>query len=230
LVCVLSTLPLLWIGQLGLGVVPTVRRSFRPADRIGLFAFAAEGWMFAGLGIAWPIILFSSLGSSYNALGWASGAAAMAGALAGLGRGIGIDRGHRHLLCRGVTVALSIGVAARVVSAWVPNVAFAAHIFGAAVGGLYYPVLMSVVYDRAKRSGSAYQFHLSAEAGWDAGAILGCLATAAVIFSGVPLPLALLPSVLGVLVIQRCVRAETIAAAAPVPKAAAPLTEELLAA
>jgi len=68
---------------------------------------------------------------------------------------------------------------------------------------------MSVIYDRAKRSGSAYQFHLSAEAGWDAGAILGCLASAAVAWSGVvPVTLAVLPAAPGVLVIQRCVGAE----------------------
>ena len=86
--------------------------------------------------------------------------------------------------------------------------AFAANAAGSAVGGLYYTELMSVVYDRAKRSGSAYQFHLSTEAGWDAGAILGCIAAAAVVWTGVPVTLAVLPSALGVLVIHRCVRAE----------------------
>ena len=73
---------------------------------------------------------------------------------------------------------------------------------------------MSVVYDRAKRSGSAYVFHLSAEAGWDAGAIVGCLATAAVAWTGAPATLAILPSALGILLIHRCVQAESKAVAA----------------
>ena len=208
-VCLVSAAPLLWIGTFDLGVIPTIRRSLKIVDPVGLCAFAADGWMCAGLGIAWPIILFASLGSSYDALGWASSAAAVTGALAGLGCGFAIDRGYRPLLSRIVTVALLAGVALRAAGAWAPGTAFAANMIGSAVGGLYYPVLMSVVYDRAKRSGSAYQFHLSAEAGWDGGAIFGCLATAAVAWSGVPLALAVLPAALGVLVIDRCVRAES---------------------
>jgi hypothetical protein len=206
---VLATVPLLWLGKIDLGRVPTMRQSVRGTDRVGLWAFAADGWMCAGTGIAWSLILFTTLGSSYDALGWASSAAAMVGALAGLLCGVAIDRGHRQVMSHAVTVALLIGVAMRVASGWAPWVAFAANSVGAAVGGLYAPVLMSVIYDRAKRSGSAYQFHLSAEAGWDAGAILGCLASAAVACSGMPITLAVLPAALGVLVIQRCVEAET---------------------
>jgi MFS family permease len=209
LVCLLSTAPLLWIGELGLGVAPAVRRSMKVVDMVGLFAFAADGWMSAGLFIAWPMILFQTLGSSYDLLGWASGSAALAGALAGLGCGRAIDRGHRHLLSRCVTAALLMGVAMRAASAWAPGAVFAANMVGAAVSGLYYPVLMSVVYDRAKRSGSAYQFHLSTEAGWDVGAILGCLAAAVVASSGAPSTLAVLPAALGVLAIHRCVGLES---------------------
>jgi MFS family permease len=207
--CVLSTVPLLWIGQIDIGHVPSMRQSISGADRVGLYAFAADGWMCAGTGIAWSLILFTTLGSSFDTLGWASSAAAIAGALAGLACGVAIDRGHRPALSQLVCVALLISVALRVASGWAPWVAFIANAFGAAVGGLYVPVLMSVIYDRAKRSGSAYHFHLSTEAGWDAGAILGCLASAAVVWSGAPVTLAVLPAALGVLVVQRCVGAET---------------------
>jgi hypothetical protein len=112
------------------------------------------------------------------------------------------------MLSRGVTVAMAIGVVMRGGAAWVPDGCVVATMFGAAVGGLYYPVLMSVIYDRAKRSGSAYQFHLVTEVGWDVGAILGCLAAAAVAWCGAPSTLAVLPAGFGVLVIHRCVRAE----------------------
>lgn len=209
LVCLLSTTPLLLLGNIDLGAAPTLRQSWRIADPVGLCAFAADGWMCAGVGFAWPMILFSTLGSTYDGFGWAGGAAGVAGAAAGMFGGAAIDRGHRRRLSRGVTVALLAGMMLRVASGWAPWAAFAANTMGAAVGGLYYPILMSVVYDRAKRSGSAYQFHLSTEAGWDAGAIMGCLVTAAVAISGVPVTLTVLPAALGVLVIHRCVRAES---------------------
>ncbi len=211
--CLASTAPLFWMGSIELGHVPTMRQSLRMADRVGLRAFAADGWMCAGTCIAWPIILFSSMGSSYGALGWAGSAASMAGSLAGLGCGVAIDRGHRTLLSRYVTIALLAGIMLRAVSTWAPWAAFAANAMGAAVGGLYCPMLLSVIYDRAKLSGSAYQFHLAAEAGWDAGAILGCLTTAAVAWSGVPPTLAILPSAAGLLVINRCIRAGSTMAA-----------------
>jgi hypothetical protein len=119
-----------------------------------------------------------------------------------------IDRGYRHRLSHLVTIALLAGVALRAAAGWAPWTAFLANATGAAVGGMYYPVLMSMMYDRAKRSGSAYQFHLAAEAGWDTGAILGCLAAAAMVWSGLPLTLGVLPSALGILVIHDCVRIE----------------------
>ena len=201
-----SAAPLLWMGRLELGQVPTFRQSLSVADPVGLLAFAGDGFMSAGLGIAWPMILFTSLHSSFGALGLAGSVAALLGALAGLGCGIAIDRGHRGSLARGVSLMLLISIAFRVVGAWSPWAAFAANAVGAAVGGAYYPVLMSMIYDRAKQSGSAYQFHLAAEAGWDAGAILGCLAAALVVWGGAPITMAVIPSVLGVLVVHRNVR------------------------
>jgi DHA1 family inner membrane transport protein len=204
----LAIIPLFWLRRLDLGAVPSVRGSVLAADRIGLFAFAADGWMSAGLAIAWPMILFQSLNANFTALGCAGSIAAVAGAVAGLGCGIAIDRGHRHWLSRAVMIALLVGIAIRVVAAWAPWAALTANALAAAISGVYVPVLMSMIYDRAKRSGSAYQFHLSAEAGWDAGCILGCVATAGMVLSGAPATFAVLPSVLGVLLLDRCVRAE----------------------
>ena len=124
-------------------------------------------------------------------------------------KGAAIDRGHRRQLSLVVTVALLIGVALRVASGWATCAVLAANTAGAAVGGRYYPVLMSVMYDRAKCSESDYQFHLSAEAGWDAGAMLGYLATAVVTCGGAPVTQAMLPAALGMFVTHCCVRVET---------------------
>ena len=84
------------------GASESMRQSVTGADPVGLCAFAADGWMCAGTGIAWSLLLFTTLGSSYDTLGWASSAAAMAGALAGLAVGAAIDRGHiKAIFCRG---------------------------------------------------------------------------------------------------------------------------------
>ncbi|HEX2942596.1 MAG TPA: hypothetical protein VHO91_16210 [Rhodopila sp.] len=203
-----SITPLFWMGPINLGRVPTMRESIRAADRVGMLAFAADGWISAGLGIAWPMILFTSLNSSYDALGWAGSAAAVAGALAGLGCGVAIDKGYRHRMARLITLGLLLGIAIRVASAWAPWAALLANVLAAAVGGLYVPTLMSVIYDRAKRSGSAYQFHLSAEAGWDTGCILGCIASAAVACTGIATTFSVVPAILGVVLLHRCIRAE----------------------
>jgi MFS transporter, DHA1 family, inner membrane transport protein len=69
ILCIISTTPLLWMGQIDLGPVPNIRQSVICADRIGWYAFAADGWMCAGTGIAWSLILFTALGSSYGAPG-----------------------------------------------------------------------------------------------------------------------------------------------------------------
>jgi hypothetical protein len=111
-------------------------------------------------------------------------------------------------MSRLITLGLLLGITLRVASAWAPWAALTANMLAAAVGGLYTPVLMSMIYDRAKRSGSAYQFHLSAEAGWDAGCILGCLAAAAVACTAAPSTFAVLPAVLGVALLHRCLRTE----------------------
>ncbi|MGE7413638.1 hypothetical protein [Methylobacterium tarhaniae] len=65
---------------------------------------------------------------------------------------------------------------------------------------------MSAIYERSKRSGAAYTFHLGAETGWDLGAVGGCLAGAATAaLTAVP-SLAILPASLGVVAMVACMR------------------------
>ena len=207
LLCLSALGPLLFIGQFDLGTIPTARASLSAADRVSLKAFAADGWMSAGGGIAWPIILFTSLGGSFAAFAWASSAASLAGSLAGLGCGVAIDRGHREQLLPIITTALLATIVLRASAGWLPWAALTANAMGAAAGGIYCPMLMSAIYDRARDSGSAYRFHLAIEAGWDVGAMAGCLAAALVVLTGVQASLAVLPSVLGVVMLRCCVRA-----------------------
>lgn len=132
-----------------------------------MIAFAADGWMASGLVLAWPMVLFTMLGSHFEAFAFSSAVAALVGAVAGIACGVGIDRGQREGYLRGVSLALAAAFALRAAASWSPPLAVnIANAAGAAVTGLYVPVIMSVLYDRAKRSGSAYRFHLAAVSSW----------------------------------------------------------------
>ena len=203
----LSTLPLALLGAVPAGPVPTARESVRSADLVGTLAFAADGWICAGLGIAWPMVMFSALGERYEALGATAALGAVVGAASGLLCGRYIDRGGRERMLPWVAGALAVGITLRAMEGLAPFGAGAIHATGAAIGALYGPVLMSVLYDRARRSGSAYRYQLAAETGWDAGAALGCVAAAGTAWATGVASLAVLPAVLGVGVVFACVRA-----------------------
>ncbi|MGY2050236.1 MFS transporter [Methylobacterium sp. JK268] len=211
-----SALPITQLGRIAAGPVPSWRDSVRAVDPVGLLAFAADGWIASGLGLAWPMILFATLGARFDAFAWSGSLAAFAGAIAGLVCGRAIDAGRRGTTLAAVSVALTAVVAARAgASAW-PAAAHVANALGAAVNGLYVPVIMSAVYERAKQSGSAYRFHLGAESGWDLGAIGGCLSGAAVAAVASHPSLAVLPAALGILAMAACVSERP----APGPEAA----------
>jgi hypothetical protein len=215
----LSALPLLALSRIPAGPVPTARDSICGMDRAGVAAFAADGWMASGLSLAWPIVLFVSLGSHYEAFGIANAGAGLVGAVTGLLCGRAIDRGERDRYLLLVSGALALGFALRACASWSPMAATVANASGAAVAGLYVPVLMSVIYDRAQHSGAAYRFHFAAEAGWDLGAAAGCLAAAAVAWATAIPSLAMIPGSLGVLAMYRCVRGQGAPAARPLEAA-----------
>jgi hypothetical protein len=209
LVSAASALPIVLLGPIPAGPVPTVRESLRAMDLPGTITFAADGWMTSGLGLAWPMVLFLSLGAHFEALGLANAVAGLFGAGASLICGRAIDRGGRDRYLVVVSCGLLSAFALRACVSWSPLAGSIANASGAALMGLYAPVVMSVLYERAKSSGAAYRFHFAAEAGWDMGAASGCLAGAAVAwFTSVP-SLALVPGALGVAVIYAGVRAQS---------------------
>lgn len=201
LLCLVSLPPVLLMHRIHAGAVPTILNSVRAIDRRAIAVFSADGWITAGLAMAWPMVLFTSLGSAYGTFGLSNALAAAAGAVTGFWAGHGIDRGHRDRYITIVSVLLAAGFLLRAGTVWSPIAASIANATGAAVGGLYTPLLMSMIYDRAKLSGAAYRFHLALEAGWDIGCAGGCLAGAAAAWiSGTP-SLSVLPAMLGVAVI-----------------------------
>jgi MFS family permease len=206
LLTLLSVLPLLALPPIEAGAPPRAAETLRGLDRSALLVFSADGWMTACLGMAWPMALFTILGSAYDAFGLANAAAGLAGAVGGLACGRAIDRGGRGRYLLIVCGALALVFALRSAASWAPTLGVLAHTLGAVTAGLYAPLLMSVVYDRAKDSGAAYRFHFIAEAGWDLGGATGCLAAAATALAAPAASLAILPGALGVVVLHRCVR------------------------
>jgi len=206
LLALASAAPLAAMANFSAGPVPSRQDWLAGVDRRAVVAFAADGWMMSGLALAWPLALFLSLGSEYTAFGIANAIAGVVGAAAGLVCGRAIDRGGRDRYLLISCLALAAGFALRAGAGWSPVAATIANATGAAVMALYVPVLMSVIYDRAKQSGAAYRFHFAAEAGWDAGAATGCLASAA-LAAWIDIPsLAVLPGALGILLLHRYVR------------------------
>lgn len=216
----LSALPFLRMQDIPAGPIPGARESMRGIDRVALLAFAADGWMASGLVLAWPMVLFVALGAHYEVFGLANAVAGLVGAVTGILCGRAIDRGERGRYLPAVCLALVAGFVLRAGAGWSPLSAALANATGAAIMGLYAPVLMSMIYDRAKHSGAAYRFHFSTEAGWDIGAASGCLAAAAVAaLASIP-SFAVLPAALGVVVLYACVR-EKAPLPAPVAEASA---------
>ncbi len=204
-----SILPLLAMSAIPAGEVPSARHAMRGIYRAAIATFAADGWMASGLVIAWPMVLFLSLGAHFEAFGLANAGAGLVGAVAGLICGRAIDRGGRGRYLMVVTCALTGGFALRACAQWSPVAGTVANATGAAVMGLYVPVLMSVIYDKAKQSGSAFRFHFAAEAGWDMGAGMGCILAALVAWATQVPSLSILPAMVGVVAMYGCVRGQS---------------------
>ena len=204
-----SVAPLFFMAQMDAGEIASPRLSYRDIDRRGVLAFAADGFMCAGLAFAWPMALFLILGAQFESFGLANAAAGLAGALASLAVGRFIDRGKHHHMLVIVSLCLAASFAFRASASWSVVAALIANATGAAVMAIYTTVLMSMIYDRAKNSGAAFRFHFVAEGGWDAGAALGCLAGAAVAMMTDKVSLATLPAAAGLIVMYYSVRKAT---------------------
>jgi hypothetical protein len=208
-ILLLSAIPVMRMDRISAGPIPTFRNSFEGADRVGIAAFAADGWIASGLSVAWPMILFTTLGSQYDSYALSSSIAGLLGCAAGLICGRGIDRGSRTTYLPAACVALTAVFMLRIAVSVAPGMAQLANAAGAAAIGLYIPVIMSAIYERSKGTGAAYKFHIAAEAGWDLGAMAGCFAAALVSIVVGSSSLCLLPSWVGVVAIYICVHRAT---------------------
>jgi hypothetical protein len=191
---VTAAVPLLWTPDVR--VSPQVQGAIRAA-RFGIAMFVIDGWIASGTVFVWQIGLFLSLRQSYVGYGGALAVAALVGAIAGLllGRWIDIGRGvsavSLALLTFGLLVLLRAGTVEH------PALAVVANVLTPIGSCLYMPVLMTAVYNQAKRSPCVLRFHVATEGGWDAGGASGSLCAAALLYAGAPLGVALLLPVFG---------------------------------
>ena len=163
----------------------------------GMVLFLADGWIAAGYGFVWQIVLFLSLAESFTAFGGALALAALVGAAAGLLLGRLIDAGHgRRAVWYGLG-ALAVTTILRAVSPGHALLAVIANALGALVVCLYIPTLMTAVYNQAKSSPCVLRFHVAAEGAWDVGAASGCLVAATLAAFGVALSVPIMLSLLG---------------------------------
>lgn len=205
----LGVIPLLMLPDFDAGPVPTARSAARLVDLLAAGVFAADGWLCAATAYAWPMVLFLSLGSRFGSLGIVGGLSALAGAAAGIVWGRVADRGHRGPGLLPVMAVATANVVLRAASGGSPWVATAASVVAAVTSGLYSPLIMRAIYDRAHRSGAPFSFQVGIEAAWDIGSILGCLACAAVA-EMLPLSQAIciLPAVIGPIAVYVLLRHE----------------------
>jgi MFS family permease len=173
--------------------------------RMGFLLLASDGWLCAGLIWVWQIILFTNMGRSFAAYGGAIAIGALASALAGLFLGRFVDAGHgrRAALIAFSVLAITILVRA---SATSPAVSVFASTLGALVVCLYTPTMMTAIYNMSKASPCTLRYHMVSEGGYDLGASLGCLASAGLIWVGVPLWQTMLLALIGavsVMLLQR---------------------------
>jgi len=190
----LSALPIVWTPNVKVAWdAPGVFRAALP----GVLLFAADGWLATGYWLVWSIALFLALGESFSAFGGAMALSAIVGAVGGLALGRLIDTGHGGRAASIAFAAITFTIALRAASYGNAPLAVAANACGALVGCLYVPALGTAIYNQAKRSSCALRFHIAAEGGWDLGGATASLISAALLWSGAPLGVCILLSLIG---------------------------------
>ena len=180
---------------------PSVRFPLLP-----LLAFAGDGWFWGTSMYAWGIVLFLSLREDYASFGVASAAAGLLGAVVALAAGRGVDAGKRRTVLAVVVVSMALCTVLRSAATWFPSTAVATNLAGTVALCFYSPVLMSMLYDMARRSGHAYRFHFATEGFFDLGGTLGCLCSAGVAAAfPAMLSLACAPGILGISLVAACI-------------------------
>ncbi len=152
-----------------------------------LFAGGAafsDGVVAAAVNFSWRIVLFQTLGESFENYGSALAIAGVVGAMMGLGLGKLIDLGHHK---RSLQLGMGIMAITIVVEAFGFHSAWSAvgaNMVGAVAGPIYMSAMMAPFYNVGKASGCTLRFNVYGENGFDLGAGLGCLFAALLLWLG----------------------------------------------
>jgi MFS transporter, DHA1 family, inner membrane transport protein len=144
----------------------------------------SDGVVAASVNFSWRLILFKTLGESYNAYGGALAAASIVGAIMGLGVGRLIDLGHHKKSLQIGVAIMACTVCAEAFGYASPWSAVIANTIGAIAGPLYMSAIMSPYYNAGKSSACALRFNVIGESGFDTGAGLSCLVAAIILWFG----------------------------------------------
>ena len=194
LVQLLAAAPLL--GMPNLAVADTGPRGLKTGG-IGAALMFTDGWFGAGYHYVWQIALFVALSENFATYGGAMALAGVAGAAFGLIAGRLVDLGHGR---RSTLVAYAVGagiLGLRAASLHTPWLAVTANALGALFVSLQATVMMTPIYNLAKRSPCPLRFHVATEGGWDIGAAAGCAAAAGLTAAGLPLSISIVLAGLG---------------------------------
>jgi len=151
------------------------------------FAFGlafSDGIVASAVNFIWRIILFQTLGESFQAYGGALAVAGIFGAVMGLGVGRMIDLGHHR---RSVQIGMAVMSCTILADAFGYHSgwsAIAANMIGAAAGPLYMSAIMTPFYTAGKASSCTLRFNIIGENGFDSGAALGALVAAFFLWMG----------------------------------------------
>lgn len=174
-------IPLLGVPRLDISPETMLPRNIK------LFAFGlafSDGMVAAAVNLIWRIVLFQTLGESFETYGGALAVAGIFGALMGLGVGRMIDLGHHK---RSVQIGLAIMTATILAMAFGYHgawTAVAANMIGAVAGPLYMSAIMTPFYNVGKASPCTLRFNTAGENGFDSGAALGCVLAALFLWAG----------------------------------------------
>ena len=181
LIYVAAALPLLKTPPL------TVEPEAQLAPQARNFAFGmafSDGLVATAVNFGWRIVLFLTLGESFDKFGGALAMAGLAGAAFSLVNGRLIDLGHHK---RSVQIGLAFMVCtilAQALGYATPWTALAANMIGAVAGPIYMSSIMPPFYNVGQNSGCAFRFNVVAENGFDCGAGFGALLAALVVWLG----------------------------------------------
>lgn len=200
-----AVLPLLTIAEPPIGTGRS-RDAFRAA-RNGVILFSTDGFITCASVLTWDMVSFFAFDQRFDVLGGVLSAASLAGAVGGMAFGRLIDAGNAGRAVEVNACVLAALIVLKAACAGAPVMIVAATIVANALGGLYLPTLMTVVYNEGKASPCPLRFHFAAEGGWDAGGICACLIGAAAWQAGLSPSITLLIALVGIAVQARLLRA-----------------------